>query len=511
MTKSKNRENLEKRETILELKGIKKHFPGVKALDGVDLIMRKGTITSLMGENGAGKSTILKVIFGIHKRTAGTIYHKGKEVVFKGPKDALEKGVAMVHQELQQVLTTSVMDNIWLGRFPKIGPFVDKMKMKEDTQRIFDELEIDVDPSQPISDLSVSKRQMVEIAKAVSYDSEVLILDEPTSSLTEKEVKHLFKILRNLRDRGVSILFVSHKMSEIFQISDFVTVFRDGKYISSHPVGKTNIRQVIKDMVGRDLNDQFPKRFTPLKNAAELLKVEDLTAKHCHVEGINFELKEGEILGVAGLVGAGRTEMAEMLFGRRAKTNTSKMFLRGKPIENRNPKESMKNGFAMITEERKEDGIFGMLDIEFNTTIAQIDAYKNSAGLLNKRLLKQETKNMIEKFATKTPSQKTAIETLSGGNQQKILIARWLLRQPDVFIMDEPTRGIDVGAKYAIYELINELAGLKKGVIMISSEMAELMGVCNRIAVMSNGKLAGIVDAKSATQEKIMTLAAKYY
>lgn len=502
----------ENQEIVLEISDLKKHFPGTKALDGVKLKLRKGKVTALMGENGAGKSTLLKTIFGIYKRTSGEMFFEGKAVNFNNPREALRNGISMVHQELQQVLTTSVVDNIWLGRFPRIGPFVNKAKTIIDTNKIFKDLNIKgIHPNDKISSLSISQRQMVEIAKAVSYDSKVLILDEPTSSLTSDEVKHLFSIIKKLQEKKVAILFVSHKISEVFVIADYIAIFRDGKYINEKKVENYKFYDVIKDMVGRDLQSQFPKRHILPKKAKNILTLKNFSNEYDIVENINFSLKEGEILGVSGLVGSGRTELVESIFGLRTQKKNSEMFYKGKKIQIKNPKMAIKNNIAMITEDRKMNGIFGSLDIEFNTTIGQIKEYTWPWGLLNKTLMRVETIDQVKKLDTKVSSIKQHIQSLSGGNQQKVIMSRWLVRKPDLFLMDEPTRGIDVGAKYAIYELIQTLATVGKSIIMISSEMEELMGVCNRIAVMSNGKLSGIVDAATASQEKIMELASKYY
>lgn len=498
---------------ILELNGITKEFPGVKALDNVQLRLYPGKVTTLMGENGAGKSTIMKIIFGMYKQTSGTVKFNDKEVHFATPKQALENGIAMVHQELNQVMTTRVMDNVWLGRFPKSGPFfVDHIKMYDETQKIFDELEIDINPKADISKLSVSQRQMIEIARAVSYNSKVLILDEPTSSLTENEVEKLFKIVRKLKQQDVAILFVSHKMDEIRKISDFITVFRDGKYISEYKISEVTDQEIIRDMVGRDMNNMFPQKTVEPNDDSDVLLEVKLKSKHQSKMGeINFKAKRGEILGIAGLVGSKRTEIVEMIFGLMEKTHDSKVLLEGKECKNNSPSNSMKNGFALVTEERKKDGIFEMHDITFNSTAAQFGFYTNPFGILKKELMVADAKHMINTMSTKTPSTKTQIGNLSGGNQQKVVISKWLLTEPKVLLLDEPTRGIDVGAKYQIYELIQKLAEEGKVIIIISSELPELLGVCHNILVMSNGIQAGILKAKEADQEKIMTLAAKHY
>lgn len=492
---------------VLEMRDLEKQFPGVKALDGANLKLRPGTVHALMGENGAGKSTLMKCLFGIYKQDAGVVMIDGKESRFAGPKDAMEHGVSMVHQELNQVLKRSVMENIWLGRFPKSGGLVSHKKMYEETKKVFDELDIPVNPKTIIGKLSVSQRQMVEIAKAVSYNARILVLDEPTSSLTQEEVEHLFVIINKLRDKGVAMVYISHKMEEILHISDEVTIMRDGKWIATEPAHDLTTDKIIKLMVGRDLTERFP----PKTNAPEgvLLEVKNLSGKYMPTcQDVSFELKKGEILGVAGLVGSRRTELLETIFGM-AHRASGEIIKDGKPVANKIPRESIANGFAMLTEERRSTGIFGGLNINFNSIIANLNAYAKG-GFINEKKMKEDTAWVIDSMHVKTPSQKTHIRSLSGGNQQKVIIGRWLLTKPDVLLLDEPTRGIDVGAKFEIYQLIINLASEGKGVMMVSSEMPELLGVCDRILVMSNGKMAGIVDAKTTTQEEIMRLAALY-
>lgn len=493
---------------LLEMIGITKEFPGVKALDGVNLKIRAGTVHALMGENGAGKSTLMKCLFGIYHKDSGVIRLEGKEVQFNSSKQALDNGVSMVHQELNQVLSTRIMDNIWLGRFPMKGLFIDEDRMYKETKSIFESLDIHLDPKTKVETLQVSEKQMVEIAKAVSYDSKIIVMDEPTSSLTEKEVSHLFKIIRSLKARGCGIIYISHKMEEIDQIADDVTIMRDGKWIDTEEVKNITTDAIINKMVGRDLSNRFPPK-TNIPGEV-ILKVENLTATYQpSINDISFELREGEILGVAGLVGAKRTDIVESLFGIR-KTNQGKLYLKGKEIHNKTPLDAIRNGFALVTEERRATGIFGELDIRFNSILANIDAYVGPVGLLNEKKMTEDTKWVIDSMRVKTPMQQTKIQSLSGGNQQKVIVGRWLLTNPDVLLLDEPTRGIDVGAKYEIYQLMIDLANKKKGVIMVSSEMPELMGVTDRILVMSNGRLAGIVDTATATQEEILKLSAKY-
>ena len=466
---------------LLQMTDITKTFPGVKALDHVSLTLKRGTVHALMGENGAGKSTLMKCLFGIYNKDSGTILLEGKEVNFKNSREALDNGVAMVHQELNQALKRSVMDNIWLGRYPKhLGLVVDETKMYRETMKIFDELGINVDPHRIMSTMPVSQRQMVEIAKAVSYRSKVIVFDEPTSSLTEDEVEHLFRIINMLRDRGVGIIYISHKMAEIKRISDEITIMRDGQWIATRPAAELEVNDIIRLMVGRELNNQFPPKTN--KPGEPFLKVEHLTGQYNGLRDVNFGVmtrKDGSIT------------------------------LDGKPCRNRNARESIKNGFALLTEERRSTGIFSILNIRENTVISSLKKHRRGIWLSN-RSMKKDTQWSIDAMHTKTPSQETKIRSLSGGNQQKVILGRWLLTDPDVLLLDEPTRGIDVGAKYEIYQLIIDLANRGKTVLMVSSEMPELLGVCDRILVMSGGRLAGEVDAKTTSQEEIMRLAAKY-
>ncbi|MDO4269521.1 MAG: ATP-binding cassette domain-containing protein [Eubacteriales bacterium] len=494
-------------DVLLQMTGICKQFPGVKALDGVSLTLRRGTVHALMGENGAGKSTLMKCLFGIYEKNSGTIELEGKEINFKTSKEALEHGVAMVHQELNQALKRTVMENLWLGRYPlKFANLIDDKKMYKDSVALFEKLGVKVNPYTIMSKMPVSQRQMVEIAKAVSYDAKVIVFDEPTSSLTETEVEHLFRIINMLRDQGCGIIYISHKMEEILRISDDVTIMRDGQWIATEPAAELTMDKIIKLMVGRELTNRFPPKTNEPGEVA--LEVEGLTAMYSHVKDVSFQLKKGEILGIAGLDGSGRTEVLENIFGI-ATRKSGTIRLDGKEVSNRRATESIKNGFALLTEERRATGIFGILNIRENTVISSLKKYMKH-GVLNDKEMKKDTDWSIQAMRIKTPTQETKIRSLSGGNQQKVILGRWLLTDPEVLLLDEPTRGIDVGAKYEIYQLIIDLANRGKAVIMVSSEMPELLGVCDRILVMSGGRLAGEVDAKSASQEEIMTLAAKY-
>ena len=503
---------MEETKYLLEMTGIEKQFPGVKALDGAQLRLRPGTVHALMGENGAGKSTLMKCLFGIYKKDAGTIKIEGEEVSYTDPKDALEHGVAMVHQELNQVLRRNVMENVWLGRIPLKFGFVDHKKMYEETMQVFQTLEINVNPKEIIGNLSVSQRQMVEIAKAVSYNAKILVLDEPTSSLTENEVEHLFRIIEKLTANGVGIIYISHKMDEILRISDDVTIMRDGQWVATRPAAELTTDEIIRLMVNRDMTQRFPEKFNVPGEV--MMEVENLSGKYEPTfHDVSFDLRKGEVLGVAGLVGSRRSELLNTIFGYYTKESGT-IKLNGKVVDNSKPNISTKNGFALLTEERRATGIFPMMNITFKSAIANLRAYGKL--LLSGAKMGKDAKWVIDSMRVKTPSQRTLIRNLSGGNQQKVIIGRWLLTNPDVLLLDEPTRGIDVGAKFEIYQLILKLAEEGKGIIMVSSEMPELIGICDRIAVMSNGHLAGIVErgkdfgGVQGEQETILALAAKY-
>ena len=492
---------------------IEKQFPGVKALDHAKLQLRPGSIHALMGENGAGKSTLMKCLFGIYKKDAGSIRMNGKEINFTSPRNALDHGVAMVHQELNQVLYRSVMENMWLGRFPLKAGLVDHKKMYNDTKAVLDDLEIKVDPKAIIGTMAVSQRQMLEIAKAVSYNAKILVLDEPTSSLTSEEVEHLFRIMRRLCEQGVGIIYISHKMDEIKRISDAVTIMRDGQWISTDKTENLSTDDIIKRMVNREMTNRFPAKDNVPSDV--LMEVSHLTGKYMPTcQDVSFELRAGEVLGVAGLVGSRRTELLSTIFGIMAR-ESGEIKLNGKPISNKTPRQSIKNGFAMLTEERRATGIFPYASILFNTVISNLGSYQRGPLLSDKKMT-TDTDWSISSMHIKTPSQKTLIKNLSGGNQQKVILGRWLLTKPDVLLLDEPTRGIDVGAKYEIYELILQLAKQGKAVMMVSSEMPELIGICDRILVMSNGHMAGILERGKDfggienEQETIMRLAAQY-
>lgn len=498
--------SVKEKRPLLEMRGIVKEFPGVRALDQVDLTVREGSVHALMGENGAGKSTLMKCLFGIYEKDAGEILLDGERVEFKSPKQALDKGVAMVHQELNQALKRSVMDNIWLGRYPTRFGFTSEKEMEQKTRTVFEDLGLSIDPKRIMGTMSVAERQMAEIAKAVSYNARIIVLDEPTSSLTEEEVGHLFRIIRTLRERGCGIIYISHKMEEILQISDEITVMRDGAHVATEPADSMTMERIIRLMVGRELSNRFPEKSA--KQGDTVLEIKNISSRYAKVKDVSLTVKKGEIVGLAGLAGAGRSELLENIFGISAR-EAGELYLNGKQIFNRTPREAISNGFAFLTEERRATGIFGILDITENTTITALHKYRRWKLLLSDRKRRVDTDKMIRRLAVKTTSRETQIRTLSGGNQQKVILSRWLLTSPQILLLDEPTRGIDVGAKYEIYVLLEELAAAGKSILMVSSELPELMGVCHRIYVMSGGEITGVVDAASTTQEQIMTLAAK--
>jgi methyl-galactoside transport system ATP-binding protein len=497
---------------VIEMRGISKSFPGVKALDDVSLNVRAGSVHALMGENGAGKSTLMKCLFGIYSPDAGDIVLSGQKVSFAGAKQALDHGISMIHQELHPVPFTSVMDNIWLGRYPtrNFGPFkmINAKEMYRSTKKLFDDLKMDIDPKIWVKELSVSKIQSMEIAKAVSYNAKVIIMDEPTSSLTENEVNHLFGIIRKLRDEGIAIIYISHKMEEILEISDEVTIMRDGRVVGTYPSKELTNDLIIKRMVGRDLTNRFPPRENVPGDV--VMRVEGFTSANPRsFKDISFELRKGEILGFGGLVGAQRTELVESLFGLRM-VKGGKVSINGKEVSIQSPIQAKSHKIALLTEERRTTGIFPILSVLDNVIIANIRSYVGKALLLDKKRGVQDAEKSIDMLSVKTPSAATLIQNLSGGNQQKVIFARWLLTEPDILILDEPTRGIDVGAKYEIYTIIADLAKRGKSVIMISSEMPELLGMSDRILVMCEGRATGILDGKEATQEKIMELATQF-
>ena len=500
-------------EFLLEMRGVCKSFPGVKALDHAQLRLRPGTVHALMGENGAGKSTLMKCMFGIYKMDEGEILFHGEKVTIHDPMEALKMGIAMVHQELQPIPARTIGENIFLGRYPikkvlGLIPTVDHKKMYEDMAALLKRVRMDFDPKAQLSSLSVSQMQSVEIAKAVSANCKVLILDEPTSSLTQNEVEALFRIVDDLKAEGVAIVYISHKMDEILRISDEVTIMRDGQYIGTWEAKELTTDMIISRMVGRELTNLYPKRENVPGEV--VFSVENFTSINPKsFRNVSFELRKGEILGVGGLVGAQRTELMEGIFGTRSHT-TGKITFHGKELKINRPKDAIDQGVAMLTEDRRQSGIMGVLSIADNISIASLKKYVDGGIMLNSKKIEQLVQDNVQKMNIKTPSSKTLIQSLSGGNQQKVLIGRWLANDPEVLILDEPTRGIDVGAKYEIYCIIAELAKQGKSIIMISSEMGELIGMSDRIMVMCDGKVTGFIDSQDATQESVMSLATQF-
>jgi inositol transport system ATP-binding protein len=491
---------------VLSISGIRKEFPGVVALDNVQLKIRPGTVHALMGENGAGKSTLMKIIAGIYQPDAGEILLRGQPVTLKSPLDALEQGISMIHQELALMNSMTVAENIWIRREPKNGfGLIDHAKLFAMTQELFDRLNIKLDPKAQVADLTVAQKQMVEIAKAVSHDSDVLIMDEPTSAITEKEVEHLFTIIRDLRARGVGIVYITHKMNELFEIADEFTVFRDGKYVGTHSAKDVTRDDIIRMMVGREITDMFPKIDCPIGEV--MLEVRNLDLPGVFHD-ISFQIRKGEILGLAGLVGSKRSNVAEALFGV-TPAASGEILIEGKPVQIRSPREAMDHGIAFLTEDRKETGCFLILDCLENIQMALITKGHATAGFVDQKTVTKLAEDMAARLRVKTPNLSERVENLSGGNQQKLLIARWLLTKPRILILDEPTRGIDVGAKSEIHRLITGLAAEGVAVLMISSELPEVLGMSDRIMVMHEGHLAGFLDRAEADQVKIMDLAAR--
>lgn len=500
---------------VLKMENISKRFPGVKALDKVSLDVKPGTVHALMGENGAGKSTLMKCAFGLYHPDEGSIYVEGKEVHFENARNAMDCGIAMIHQELHPIKTRNVMENIWVGRIPykKIAGihWVDEKRMYNDTKALFEELGIDINPKAMVGELSVSHCQLLEIARAVSYNAKVIIMDEPTSSLTETEAELLFKIIRSLLEKKVAIIYISHKIEEILEISDEVTIMRDGQLVGCWPAAELTMDTIVNRMVGREMTQRFPeKTHVP---GQEYLRVQNLTAASEHsFKDISFSLKRGEILGVGGLVGAQRTELMESIFGLRP-ISGGKIFIDGKEVSIKSPRQAIKHGMALLTEERRATGIIPMLSVMENIVVSNQNAYpkKYRKGLfLNEKKRREDALKYVDSLSIKTPTLKQQIMHLSGGNQQKALLGRWMLIEPDILILDEPTRGIDVGAKYEIYCLMEEMAKAGKCVIMISSEMPELMGMADRILVMCEGHLSGILEQDEISDERIMYLASTY-
>lgn len=487
------------KQPILQMKNIVKEFPGVKALDGVNLELYEGKVMGLMGENGAGKSTLMKVLSGVYKKDGGEIYYRGKLEDIKDTKDAQEKGIAIIHQELNLINDLSIGENIFLGREPqKAFGNIDWKKLHNDAQELLNKLDVKSNSKDLLKNLSIGQQQMVEIAKALSLNAKIIIMDEPTDALTDKETESLFKVINELKAEGKSIVYISHRLKEIFEMCDYITVIRDGKYVGQENVCEIDEDKMIEMMVGRKLTDQFPKLEVNKKDV--ILEVKNL--KNQYIHDVSFNVKGGEIVGISGLMGAGRTELAKTIYGY-YKKQSGEVYVKGKKVENKSAKDGLKNGIAYVSEDRKGDGLILGLSVKENMSISSLDKVSSLLSI-NKQNELTQVKNYINKMNIKTPSENQIIKNLSGGNQQKVAIGKALMTNPDVLILDEPTRGVDVGAKKEIYDLINEFKKEGKAVIMISSEMPEILGMSDRILVMSDGKLTGEFDIKDASQESIL-------
>ena len=504
LSEEKGEEGRKSMEYVLELKNIYKSFPGVKVLEDVTLQVRPGEVHALMGENGAGKSTLMKILMGIYKADQGSIFLEGKETVIHGPKDAMSKGISMIHQDLNTVLDMEVAENVFVGRellkkgFEKLK-IVDIARMREETGKYFREMNIDIDPRAKMRTLSVAEMQLVEIVKAISLNSRIIVMDEPTSAITEKEATVLFAQIERLKKQGVAIIYISHKMDEIFRISDTITVLRDGQWIGTKPAKELDNDMLIKMMVGRELTDIYPK--DPVEIGDVILEVKNLS-RGKKVRDASFSLRKGEVLGIAGLVGAGRSELVETIFGLYPKTG-GQIFLHGKEVHIKSAADAIKNKMALITEDRKQTGLNLIVSVKENIASVSIGKLSNH-GIVNDKKINEVSEKYIKELKIKTPDGNAIVGNLSGGNQQKVVLAKWLLDEPDIIIFDEPTRGIDIGAKRDIYLLINNLAKEGKAVIVISSEMAEVMGICDRILVMAEGRINGEVQREEFSQEVIM-------
>ncbi len=493
-------------EVILEMRNIDKSFPGVHALNDVSFDVRRGEVHALMGENGAGKSTLMKVLTGIYTKDSGTILFEGKEVEFHNAREAQEAGIVIVHQELNMMGHLTVAQNIFVGREFKKGIMIDDKKMNEEARKLFKRLNIDIDPTETMSRLTVGKQQMCEIAKAISHDAKVIVFDEPSSALTEAEISELFKIIRDLRSQNIGIVYISHRMDEIKVITDRVTVMRDGSYVGTLITKDSTKDDIVNMMVGRVIYEEPKSHSMVPPDAPVVLKVEHLNAGRL-VQDVSFELRKGEILGFSGLMGAGRTETARAIFGADPK-ESGDIYINGKLVQIHSPQDAVKNGIGYLSEDRKRYGVVVQKTVSENTTMASLERYIRSF-FIDKKAEKETAEDYVGQLSIKTPSVDQLVVNLSGGNQQKVVLAKWLVRNCDILIFDEPTRGIDVGAKSEIYKLMNELAQQGKSIIMISSEMTEILRMSDRILVMCEGKKTGEIAIEDATQEAIMNLATR--
>lgn len=490
---------------LLEMRGIRKSFYGNEVLHSVDLTLEAGTVLALMGENGAGKSTMMNILVGIHKRDGGTIKIDGQEVNIESPHDAQKLGIAMIHQELSSVVEMSVAENIYLGREPVKNGFIDYRKMYKDTEDLLKNLNINLNPKTKMGKLRVADQQLVEIAKAVSQNARILIMDEPTSSITDREVENLYGIIRDLKMRKTGIIYISHKMEEVYTITDQITVLRDGASIATWNTKEATNDMVVKAMVGRELTEQYPARNVEIGDT--LLELKNFTQEGVF-EDISFKLHRGEILGLVGLVGAGRTETMQALFGI-TKPDSGEVYLKGKQVEFKKPIDAIRSGIAYVTEDRKGEGLVLPMSIAHNITLPSMKELSRKIFIKQKEE-KDKVGKEITDLKVKTTSPNLAVKNLSGGNQQKVVLAKWMLKNPDVIIFDEPTRGIDVGAKAEIYKLMNEFVAQGKAIIMISSEMPEAMGMSDRILVLSNHKMSGELSKNEFNQKSLMKLAMQH-
>lgn len=490
---------------LLDMKQIIKSFNGVEVLHGIDFSLRAGTVHALMGENGAGKSTLMKVLAGVHKCDDGEIWLKGKKTEIQSPRHAQELGIAMIHQELSPVPEMTVAENIFLGREPRKGLFVDYKKMYADTEQLLGEMKVRVSPRAKIGRLKVADQQLIEISKAISLNADIIVMDEPTSAITDQEVEILFKTIADLKKKGTGIIYISHKMDEIFRIADDITVLRDGTYVNSWEAKDIDNNTLIKNMVGRELNEIFPKIKVPAKDV--VMEVRHFT-KENQFEDISFQVREGEILGIAGLIGAGRTELMNAIFGLE-KPDSGEVFFEGKKVEIRRPSDAIRHGIAYVTEDRKNEGLVLEMGVGQNITIASMKTL--SSGMFIKRQEEKKTiDDQIRALRIKVHSPRQLVGKLSGGNQQKVVLAKWMMKNPKLLILDEPTRGIDIGAKSEIYKLMGEFVEKGNSIIMISSEMPEAMGMSDRILVLSSGRLSGELSREEFVQEDIMKMAVSY-
>ncbi|AKA71321.1 sugar ABC transporter ATP-binding protein [Clostridium scatologenes] len=496
---------MESKKPILEMVGISKSFPGVKALQDVHIKAYGGKVLALLGENGAGKSTLMKIVSGVYKKDEGKIIVDGNEIEIQGIKHAESLGITIIHQELSVLPNLTVAQNIFLGneKFSKGTRKINKAWMKERSKYFLDQIGCNINPNTLVKDINLGEMQMIEIAKALTKNSSVIIMDEPTTALTDVETQKLFEVIRKLKEKGIAIIYISHRMDEIFQICDSITVLRDGKYIGSVETKDVTKDDLITMMVGRKLEEQFP--YKEVEKEKVLLKVENLSMKD-KVKDVSFEIKSGEILGVSGLMGAGRTELAKTIFGD-YKKDSGEIYVDGEKVNINSPKDAIKYGICYLSEDRKQEGLILNLSVAQNMTLPNLTSYENKMKRIDKKSEKKEVEEYIKRLSIKTPSQEQLVKNLSGGNQQKVILAKWLMRSPKVLIVDEPTKGIDVGAKKEIYEVLNKLKSMGKAVIMISSDMAEILGVSDRVMVMHEGKVTGELKREEATQESIMKYA----